>query len=137
MDKYLVSQGRESLSVFMITGGWVEGLYITCQVVKENPLPALKEKIGDQKIILKKLLEILNYFVDDPSAKEIIDQLKELEAIYNSVEIEIIPGEIIKREVDGNLYFDQTEESVVHIDDETLDKIIEVASKIRNDFLKY
>ena len=59
MDEYLRSNNRSSISALIITGIWIEGLYLATQVAKDAPHPNLAERIGEQKIILEKLLLII------------------------------------------------------------------------------
>ena len=82
-------------------------------------------------------MELLDSIEDEDLAKDLIVKLNELETEYQSVEMEIIPGEVAQKEVDGNLIFEQTEKSIIHIAEETLVSIIEITSKIRNDLLSF
>ena len=59
MDKYLHSNNRSNLSALIVTGVWIEGLYLGTQVVKEAPNKLLAERIGEQKITLNELILIL------------------------------------------------------------------------------
>jgi hypothetical protein len=61
INGYLQQQKRANLSILILTGGWLEALHITCQVVEKNPNnDALKERIGEQKIILENIMLLLS-----------------------------------------------------------------------------
>ena len=50
---------RSYLSSLMITGLWIEGLYLATQVVSEYPHPDISERIGEQKIIINDIINVL------------------------------------------------------------------------------
>ena len=56
IDKYLRDNDRGQLSALMIIGVWIEGQYLATQVVKEYPDQMLRDRIGEQKIILNDLI---------------------------------------------------------------------------------
>ena len=37
MDEYLRENNRSDISSLLVTGMWIEGMYLACQVVKEVP----------------------------------------------------------------------------------------------------
>ena len=64
INHYLQTEGRDNLSVLLLTGGWLEAMQITCQVATKKPSKQLFEKIGEQKIILDQILELFSFFQD-------------------------------------------------------------------------
>ena len=48
MDSYLRENKRGHLSALMITGVWIEGMYLATQVAKDNPNPALEKGLGNK-----------------------------------------------------------------------------------------
>ena len=69
MDDYashLRSQNRESLSALMITGGWIEATYLIILVYKYTKSELIRERIGDQKIVLEQILSIMSIYRDKP-----------------------------------------------------------------------
>jgi hypothetical protein len=132
MDSYLRKNNRSNLSVLIITGLWLEGNYLATQVYKEAPHPELKERIGEQKIVLEKLMIFLQNFKSDKQFQNLIDQLSILNDEYKNVTIEIVPGEPEAIEKDGMLTIIQNDKSVVHISDERVQSIIKKTEEIRN-----
>ena len=135
MDKYLRKNNRGNLSSLIITGVWVEGLYILTQVQKNNPNPKLSEKIGEQKIILNDLMLILKNYIKDPDFKKIIDDIEIIKAQFANVKISYEMGDPEAVEKDGMLVIVQNEKSIVNIDDMTLTNIRNTTEKIRNKLL--
>jgi hypothetical protein len=132
MDNYLRETDRNNLSALMVTGVWIEGLYLATQVAVQNPSEDLKLMIGEQKLILNDLLLILNNYNNEPLIRDYIGDLETIKAIYAEVKITYEVGEPQTIEKDGMLTVVQSETSQVSMSDETLEKIIETTREIRN-----
>ncbi len=132
MDQYLRGNNRSSISALIITGVWIEGLYLATQVAKDSPHPELAERIGEQKIILEKLLLIINNFSGDKQFAGLLKDLAIINNEFKDVEISYIPGDPEPKEENGMLIIIQHEESVIKISDEQLQNIIATTEKIRN-----
>jgi len=137
IDSYLrETPGRSYLSSLMITGLWIEGLYLITQVAKEYPHPDISERIGEQKIILNDLLDVLNLYKKNPSFNELIQDFETLNVEFEKINITYEIGEPETREKiienDTILIIVQNEKSNVEITDEQLNSIIEKTEKVRN-----
>jgi len=87
MDKYLHSNNRTNLSALMVTGVWIEGLYLGTQVYKISPNKELAERIGEQKLTLDQLMLILDKFQKDKQYTKLLEELQLLKTLFNSVNI--------------------------------------------------
>ncbi len=132
MDQYLRDNDRSSLSALIITGVWIEGLYLATQVASEAPHPELAERIGEQKIILEKLILIINNFSKDNQFKNLLGELNRINALYKDVEITYTPGEPEPKEENGMLIIIQNEESIVKISNEQLKEITALTKEVRD-----
>ena len=132
MDNHLRLTDRSNLSALMITGVWLEGMYLATQVVSEKPDSGLAEYIGEQKVILNDILLILKNYQRDEQFARIITDLEQVKTAFDKVRITYEMGEPIAVEKDGMLTIVQQESSVVIISQETLEKIIELTAQIRN-----
>lgn len=132
MDKYLRTDKRSDLSTLIITGVWIEGLYLATQVAKTTPHPDLAERIGEQKIIMADLMLILDNFKNDKQFANLIEDLNSLKAEFNDVTITIQKGEPEAIEEDGMLIIIQNDISIVNISEERLNSIIAKTEEIRN-----
>ena len=124
MDEYLRENNRSDISSLLVTGMWIEGMYLACQVVKENPNDQLVERIGDSKIVLADLLLILKNYKSNSSFSNLVKEIEKMKKEYDNVTISVIPGEPEMVEVDGMLMFKSNEQQIIDISDETLAKII-------------
>lgn len=133
MDNYLRQERRGHLSALMVTGVWVEGLYILTQVQKNFSNQELAERIGEQKIILNDLLIILrNYQKAYPQYAEFADELEKIKFTFQPVNIRYEIGEPEAIERDGQLMIIQNEKSIVEITAEQLTEIRNVTEIVRN-----
>jgi hypothetical protein len=133
IDKYLRDNNRGNLSSLMITGVWLEAQYLACEIVKDYPHLDLKNRIGEQKIIINDLLMLLRpYNESSDEYRELYNDFELLKREYSDVSITFTPGEPETVEKDGRLVVVQKEESTVVISDDMLEKIIKKTEEIRN-----
>ena len=76
MDNHLRETDRSNLSALMVSGVWIEGMYLATQVANEKPDKKLAEFIGGQKLILNDLLLILKNYEKDEQFKDLISDLE-------------------------------------------------------------
>ena len=80
-------RGQVSLSLMMITGGWIEGLYLLTQTAKQSGDLALAEKVGEQQVVLGQLMALLNQMQQDSDHQEVFQALRSLQDAYANVQI--------------------------------------------------
>ena len=136
MDSYLRDNQRGHLSALMITGIWVEGMYLATQVAKENPDPALFTRIGEQKLNMNNLFLILNAYKSQKQVQDLIDILNRIKVEFDQVEITYEMGEPETVEQDGMILIVQNEKSIVHITDEQMQNIIRITEEVRNQLIE-
>jgi len=133
IDKYLRDNDRGQLSSLMIIGVWIEGQYLATQVMKEYPDPMLRDRIGEQKIILNDLIMLASpYCGRDKEFNSLCRNLQEIKDVYRDVRITYTLGEPESVEENGGLVIRQTETSVVEMTNEQLAGIIELTKRIRD-----
>lgn len=84
--EYLVKNNKEDLSLLVITGSWVEALYITTHISEttyENP--RIVEIIMEQKDSLAKLLELLKPHNEHETIQDLLIELKPIMEVYQEV----------------------------------------------------
>jgi len=135
MDEHLRNNQRSNLSALLVTGVWVESLYLITQVAKEQPSDQFKETIGEQKGILNNLLPILKIFKNtDKNFEELVQYLEELKEVLDVAKITVHVDENTQAREDGIIV--QNEYSVVELSKEELQEIITTTEKIRNKIVK-
>lgn len=136
MDKSLRERKRGNLSALIIAGAWIEGIYITIQVAREQPDPKLTEKIGEQKIILTDLMLLLTSYAKDPIFKNYVNEFKSIKSKFDEVTITFVSGEPQTVIENGMMTIKQTDKSIVNITDEQLKGISQTIEGVRNRLIR-
>ncbi|NJM93544.1 MAG: hypothetical protein HC842_01780 [Cytophagales bacterium] len=133
INTYLQEQKRSNLSILLLTGGWLEAVHITTEVYKKNPKnEALREKIGEQKIILGNIRLLLEFYKDtDPNFNDLYNSIVELDNEYQNIEIIYTYAEPTVKEVDGMLMIEDNSTQEIRITDENIAAISTKADEIR------
>jgi len=131
INHYLQSQGRDNLSVLLLTGGWVEAMQITCQVAAKKPSQELYEKIGEQKIILEQILLLFSFYADDSNMTELLKDLEQLKAAYEKVTINYTYKESSMEIVNGVAVIKDNSTTTINITEENVQEIKSITNAIR------
>ena len=86
-NAYLSENNRAAISMMVLAGGWLEGLYLASSLTNgelENN-KELVDRILYQKLSLVTLLNMMKSYSDHPDVAKLIDQFKELEAVFDRV----------------------------------------------------
>ncbi len=96
MSNYLQSQDRSVLAALMLTGGWMETLYITCEVAKKFPEnKELTDRIVQQQIILDQILTVLQpYQASDNNLRLLAADLQGLQGLLKRYNLTQESGEV-------------------------------------------
>jgi hypothetical protein len=131
INGYLTDNDRSQLSILILTGGWLEALYLTCEVAKKYPDDTFRERIGEQKVILDQLLLLLSYYNQDPNMQSLINDLTELQKNYEKVTVTYTYKESTMKEVNGVLMVVDNSTSSTTVTDEDLRNIYQTTTSIR------
>lgn len=134
INKHLQEQEQSHLSVLMLTGGWLEGLHLINSVYKEKPSEQLKERIGEQKIVLDQLVSLLGHFKDkNPTITDLFNKISELNAIFLEVKIERIESNEVEYIFEDGLRIAVPKStSKIIITDEQISQIISLVNSTRS-----
>lgn len=132
-DAYLQENERGNVSAYIITGGWIEGIYLGCKI--ERKLKAsgknkeIAKRIAEQKASLDNLISLLESYASPDSFGDLIDDLKGLQAIYATVK-ETETETTATTNADGSTTIGGG--SVFEINEEQLSAIDKKVTEIRN-----
>lgn len=92
--EFLTHEGKDNLSLLVMSGSWIEGLYITTQiaVVSKNNEDLLKI-IANQKEPLLKLMELLEPAATDAAIADVMGMLKPLKGLFDEITGETLTPE--------------------------------------------
>lgn len=136
MDGFLRSQKRSNMSLLMVTGTWIEGLYIATQNFKENKNKDTMEWIGYQKILIDQLLLGLSGYKNDLYFQKILSDMTQLKGLYNNIALTYEYHEPESIEVDGRLVIVDKSTSTVNITSEQAKQISDLVEQIRTRLVK-
>ncbi len=136
IDSYLRETNRANLSVVIVAGVWVEGLYLSTRVSQDVSSKKINETIGEQKEIINILIPVLNVYKRDPNIAKLITELEVIKKLYENVKITTENGEPEMIEENGVLSFKQNDIQTIDMSDETLKAIINTVQELRNKLIK-
>jgi hypothetical protein len=142
INAHLREEKREYQSVLLLAGGWVESVYITTLVHKQNKAKGgaktdkLKEKIGEQKLTLEQLVLVLEIYKTKPSFDGLLADFKELQKTYNRVQIVTKQGASKTTIVNGEPVATSETTSIVTYSDADLEIIATQIANIRTKMIK-
>lgn len=122
----LSDNNRADEAYLIITGCFIEGVYLSAKVCEKEKNKDLLSLVGQQKLFLENLIELLSNHQEREEMPELITKLTELKQLYDSTEI---------RYASASEPGSKKVESVM-ISEEVLAKISEKVNEIRNEIIK-
>jgi Asp-tRNA(Asn)/Glu-tRNA(Gln) amidotransferase C subunit len=88
-NAYLSENNRAAISIIVLTGGWVEGLYLATTLTNGSldNNKKLVDRILYQKLSLVTLLNMMENYRENPDIQKLVNQLKELQTVFDKVTI--------------------------------------------------
>ncbi len=134
INSYLSENDRNIIAALVLTGGWVEAVYIACEIAKENSdNREIYERILMQKYSLKHLITLLNSYKDDSNAAQLIPLFSALFDQYNKVVIDYKSGNLhidsINRVINAKTLKIDIKQNEI---DSIMSAIIQIRTKIVN-----
>jgi hypothetical protein len=88
-NTYLEDNGQPATAAIVLVGGWIEGLYISTQLVdmKEFNGNKLVAKIIDQKLSIDILIDLLNSSKGNPSIDGLLPQVQKLKTVFDKIKL--------------------------------------------------
>lgn len=135
-NSYLEDNGQPAIAAMVLVGGWIEGLYLSTQLVSPKDLnnDRLAGRIVDQKLSVDNLISLLDNNKGNPAIDDMIVQMARVKAVFDKINIktsDIKPEyseeeklTVLRSEVKSNL-------SV-----EVFRELSAVVTEIRNSFVK-
>lgn len=85
-DFYLKTNERDDIGALIITGGWIESLYILCKIAIQTNNREIINRIGEQKHPLDNLIDLLTpYYYRSELYSSLIDELIDIAYEFDGV----------------------------------------------------
>jgi len=128
-DRYLKDNKQKDVSVMVLAGGWIETLHLATSLVGQDKNETIKNRIGEQKITVKNLINLLLPYRETPVIGDLLNHLNELKDIYADINFTYnfrLPETIAEKKLTII-----KSESTVEINEAQLKAITEKISEIR------
>jgi hypothetical protein len=135
-NSYLEDNGQSATAATVLVGGWIEGLYISTQLVdmKDFTGNKLVGRIIDQKLSIDILLNLLAGSKGNPSVDEIMVEVSKLKAVFDKIRLETGP---VTTEYDKATNSSLLKsEAKSEMTPEVFRELTAVVAQIRNSFVK-
>jgi len=85
---FLNNNGKGEISVIVLAGGWIEGIYLGTQLASLNQEnnAAILLGLAEQKITLNSLIPLLENYKDNKDVAEVLDMVKQFKTVFDKVE---------------------------------------------------
>lgn len=84
-DQYLKNNNRDDVSALVLTGGWIEGMYLTLSGTTEKTDAALTNRLGEQRRTVENLIALLETTDMEKTNGTLIAGLKDVLTAYTGV----------------------------------------------------
>ena len=92
-SSYLEDNDQPATAAIVLVGGWIEGLYISTQLVDMDDFKGNKlvSKIIDQKLSIDILLNLLNSNKGNPAVDALMEQVAKLKNVFDKIRLDTSP----------------------------------------------
>ncbi|MDX9726420.1 MAG: hypothetical protein RBT38_08545 [Bacteroidales bacterium] len=135
-NSYLDENGQPAIAAIVLTGGWIEGLFISTQLVDQKDLDGNKlvGRIIDQKLSIGNLMSLLEENQGHPAVDELIIQVGRIRTIFDRITLTATP---VRTEYDqeSNVTLLKSEVSS-DMTPEVFSQLAATVAEIRNNLIK-
>lgn len=132
IDEYLRRTNRSSLSIVIMSGVWVEGMYLASRIAKETQNEQMIETVADQKIVIATLIPMLKVYEKDSNIEGLVKEFEKLKVLYDDVKITYERAEPVSRIENGQMVFEQKDKQIVEASPELMNSIMDSIIGLRN-----
>ncbi len=92
-NSYLEENSQPAIAAIVLAGGWMEGLYISTQLVDIDDFDGNKlvGRIIDQKLSIDILLNLLESSKGNPAVDELMSQISRVKVIFDKITLQTSP----------------------------------------------
>jgi len=133
---YLEDDDQHAVAATIIAGGFLEGLYISTNMVDMDKLKGnkLAATIADQKMSVDDMIRLLETYNDNTAIQELLGPIRELKTLFDKIERSKTPSSAQYDQATG--VTEITGSALTEMTPDTFLAIKEKVSEIRNDYVK-
>jgi len=85
-DYFLKNSDRKVVSALILTGGWIESMYLASELNIQKQSVQIVERIGEQQLTLASIIELLSEHNTNAMNDSMIQDLKDLQFYFEKIE---------------------------------------------------
>ena len=134
-SSFLTENERPALASIVLVGGWIEGIYIACSIVGDDPIKdnKLVERIVDQKLSFNIVLSLLEDNKDNADVADLIISINDLKTTFDKITITTTKIQAVPDE-ESNVTILKSE-STVDITQKVFKELQEKVKVLRTNFI--
>jgi hypothetical protein len=134
-SSFLTENERPALASIVLVGGWIEGLYIACNLVGDAPIDdnKLVERIVDQKLSFNIVLALLEDNKDNTDVADLMADINDLKTTFDKITISTTKIQAVPDE-ESNVTILKSE-STIDITPEVFKELQEKVEVLRTNFI--
>ncbi len=130
-DSYLKNQNQQDISTYILTGGWVEGLYLGTEMADEQKNSiGIREIIASQRYSLKNLILLIESLNNKDGSEELLQSIKKIDAHFDVLGDDDTEYHQTAKKENGVLKISSDKEEVI-LPDSTFNMIKEEVAAMR------
>jgi len=129
-NRFFQDSEQEDVGALVLSGGWIEALYFTTVVAKNDGPESVKTRIAEQKGSLENLIKLLQQNAEEEEVAEFVSELIDLYYLLDEVESTYVWKEPTTDEATKTTIINSTTEA--SIKDEQINAISAKVESIRN-----
>jgi len=135
-SSFFEENDRQAMSVIVLVGGWIEGLYIATNLVGPDAdfnKNELINRIVDQKLTLNTVTSLLEENSDNEDVQSVMSNVNELKAIYDKIDVKTSKIEPVTDE--ETKVTTLKSETVISMSPKTYNELKEKVKVIRSNYI--
>jgi hypothetical protein len=120
---------KGSTLAIISAGGFVESIYILCNLIEGHESDDIIQKLADQKLVMENVIALLDMYSDEERVQQVLNELRPVSEVYLNLDEEKVSAELTHKG-DKNILGG----SRVIMSKEEFAKLKEAASNYRNSF---
>ncbi|WP_300663448.1 hypothetical protein [Fluviicola sp.] len=86
-DNFLKSNNRKSVSALILVGGWIESMYLACNINKQHANEKILDRIAEQSQTLNTIVALLSDYNKKGEWDDLIKDMKDLKFYFDQITI--------------------------------------------------
>jgi hypothetical protein len=118
-DLYLKENQRNSTTILIAAGTWIEAMHIITSIANKTPNEAITSLVADQKIAIRNLSKMLGEFPEDADISSMLKDIQDISAVYDGLKQaqgnSLVSEDKLLRSIGNNTSYELSKEQIATI----------------------